>query len=296
MSDQRKPLPAPDYVTIDGASIATYLLPEKTSGGCEAVVLCHGTPWSAEVWAQAAGRLNDRYRVYLWDMPGYGASTQQPDVAVDLASQMSRLAKLLAHWGLERPYVVAHDIGGAVALGAHLLHERPYAGLFLWDVVTLEPWGSAFFRLVAEHADVFAQLPDPLHAALVNEYIAGAAAQRLSPEWKATLARPWLSAAGKSAFYRQIAALRPEHTRPVAERLGQARCEVGIGWGADDPWIPVEQATRLREQLPGDDPVVRLAEVGHLSPVEAESAVTGALLEWLARSVDSTTAGAPEGW
>jgi pimeloyl-ACP methyl ester carboxylesterase len=33
---------------------------------------------------------------------------------------------LLSHWALERPHVVAHDIGGTVALRAHLLHGMKY--------------------------------------------------------------------------------------------------------------------------------------------------------------------------
>jgi pimeloyl-ACP methyl ester carboxylesterase len=218
-------------------------------------------------------------------MPGYGRSTKDPAVPVDLASQMSRFAQLIAHWGLDRPNVVAHDIGGAVALGSHLLHGREYAGLFLWDVVTLDPWGSPFFRLVADHADVFAELPAALHAALVGEYIAGAARHRLTAGRVDALSRPWLGTSGQPAFYRQIAALRPEHTRPVAERLRQVSCGVTIGWGAQDPWIPAEQAARLRTLLPGSPPVIMLDEVGHLAPLEAPSLVHRALDDWLAQSV-----------
>lgn len=281
MSTGESLLPDPERVTVDGVPVATYVLaPEGTPRGD--VVLCHGTPWSAQVWAEAARSLSSGHRVFLWDMPGYGASPQDPDVPVDLATQMARFAQLLAHWGLDRPHVAAHDIGGAVALGAHLLHGREYAGLYLWDVVTLDPWGSPFFRLVAEHADVFARLPAALHAALVREYVAGAARHPLSPDWADRLVRPWRGETGQPAFYRQIAALRPEHTRPVAERLAQVRCPVRIGWGEQDPWIPVEQAPRLRDLLPGSPPVLLLDQVGHLAPVEGTSAVAGALADWLA--------------
>ncbi|MBL0885418.1 alpha/beta fold hydrolase [Myceligenerans indicum] len=276
-------LPEPVHVTVGGARIATYVLaPERPSVGD--VVFCHGTPWSARVWAQAARHLSGGRRVFLWDMPGYGRSTQEGDVAVDLASQMSRFAELLAHWDLDRPWVVAHDIGGAVALGAHLLHGRDYAGLFLWDVVTLEPWGSPFFRLVSEHADVFTQLPAALHEALVREYIAGAARGRLTADVLDALARPWLGTPGQAAFYRQIAALRPAHTRPVVARLADVRCPVRIGWGERDAWIPVDQATRLRDLLPGSPPVITLDDAGHLAPVESPSLVIGAIDDWLAGS------------
>lgn len=275
-------LPDPVHLTVDGADIAAYVLDPARRDPAGDMVFCHGTPWSSQVWAQVARHVGRGHRVFLWDMPGYGQSAKDPAVPVDLAAQMSRFARLLAHWRLDRPYVVAHDIGGAVALGAHLLHGSEYAGLFLWDVVALEPWGSPFFRLAADHADVFGQLPPALHSALVKEYIAGAARHRLTAGWAEALSQPWLSAPGQSAFYRQIAALRPAHTRPVAERLRQVRCPVTIGWGKQDPWIPVDQAARLRKLLPGDPPVITLDDVGHLAPVEAAPQVHRALDDWLA--------------
>jgi pimeloyl-ACP methyl ester carboxylesterase len=278
---EQQGLPAPTFVTVDGVEIATYVLDGPTDPIAD-VVLCHGTPWSAEVWRELAGTLSAHCRVFLWDMPGYGRSTKDPAVAVDLASQMSRFAQLLEHWQLDRPHVVAHDIGGAVALGAHLLHGRDYAGLYLWDVVTLDPWGSPFFGLVADHADVFAALPGNLHAALVNEYIAGAAGHELAPEWVRALTQPWLGDEGQSAFYRQIAALRPHHTHPLVERLHQSRCPVAIGWGEQDPWIPVEQATRLQRSLPDAPSPLTLSGVGHLAPIEAPARVRSALDAWLA--------------
>lgn len=163
--------------------------------------------------------------------------------------------------------MVAHGIGGAVALGAHLQHGADYADLFLWDVVTLDPWGSPFFRLVAENPKVFPELPAALHAALVKEYIAGAARHQLTTEWVEALTQPWLGELGQPAFYRQIAALDSEHTRPVVERLHEVRCAVRIGWGAQDPWIPIAQAFELRARLPGSPLVIELERAGHLTPV-----------------------------
>lgn len=276
------PLPEPTFLTLDDASVATYVLQPAREAVTD-VVFCHGTPWSAQVWAHVAHRLSESHRVFFWDMPGYGRSTMDPAVPVDLPAQMARFAALIAHWGLRNPHVVAHDIGGAVTLGAHLLHGADYSDLFLWDVVTLDPWGSPFFRLVAEHPEVFPRLPPALHAALVREYIAGAVRHRLPPSDIDALARPWLDAEGQHAFYRQIAALRPGDTHEVAQRLGLVRCPVRIGWGTDDPWIPVQRAHELRARLPSDPSVIELPDVGHLAPVEDPIGVSAALAEWLAR-------------
>jgi pimeloyl-ACP methyl ester carboxylesterase len=145
------------------------------------VVFCHGTPWSSELWRPYAEALAEHYRVYLWDMPGYGQSSKRAEHPVSLDVQGELLADLLAHWGVHSPHVVAHDLGGAVALRAYLLHRAVFASLALVDVVALAPWGSDFFRLAGEHADVFSALPPSIHDGLLRSYIAGASHVGLSP-------------------------------------------------------------------------------------------------------------------
>jgi len=248
------------------------------------VVLCHGTPWSSAVWADVARRLAVDRRVFAYDMPGYGASIGPDPVDVDLVAQRRRFAAMLDHWGLISPAVVAHDIGGAVALGAHLLEGAQLSSLYLLDVVTLDPWGSPFFRLVARHESVFAALPPQLHAALVREYISGAANGALDARLTAELAEPWCTRDGQRAFYRQIASLKPEHTRPIVESLGRVSCPVRIAWGELDPWIPAAQAAGLAERLPGDPGVFTIPSAGHLAPLEATEALAADIALWLNRT------------
>lgn len=306
-----------DRITLsDGTEVATTTVEPAYDGGSDPqgrdrlgeVIICHGTPWSARMWLPLARELARHCRVRLWDMPGYGESipnrsdtsaepTGNPLAeaapAVDLITQRRRLAELMDHWEVSSPHVIAHDIGGAVALGAHLLEGCDFASLYLLDIVTLDPWGSPFFRLVAENEKVFAALAPRLHRALVREYISGAAAataddsptgedrSSLSEEWIAALSAPWCTIAGQSAFYQQIAALRPEHTAPIVDRLGEVRCPVRIGCGEDDPWIPVDQADRLAEALPRRPHVTRFLHSGHLVPLEAPHDLLTDLTAWL---------------
>ncbi|WP_260474453.1 alpha/beta fold hydrolase [Streptomyces sp. WAC 04229] len=123
------------------------------------LVLLHGTPFSSYVWRAVARSLARDHQVFVWDMPGYGLSEKFPGQDVSLAAQGRVFTELLDHWGLAEPLVVAHDFGGAVALRAHLLHDARYRALALVDPVALAPWGSPFFRLVREHAEVFGSCP-----------------------------------------------------------------------------------------------------------------------------------------
>jgi pimeloyl-ACP methyl ester carboxylesterase len=243
-------------------------------------VLCHGTPWSATLWAPIADVLAADFTVHLWDMAGFGASTMADGQDVSLAAQSELLAALVAEWALDTPHVVAHDIGGAVALRAHLLHGVPYRTLALVDVVALRPWGSAFFRLVAEHSEVFTALPPALHEALVRAYIAGAAHRPLSVEHADLLAAPWLGPVGQAALYRQMVQIEPRHTDEVEPLYPGLDLPVLVVWGEHDEWIPVDRAHRLAALIPNARLHV-VAGAGHLVQLDAPEALTGALQRWL---------------
>jgi pimeloyl-ACP methyl ester carboxylesterase len=253
-------------------------------GSGPAVVFCHGTPWSAALWAPIAEVLSADFTVHLWDMPGYGTSTMADGQDVSLATQSELLGALLAEWGLDTPdtapHVVAHDIGGAVSLRAHLLHGARYRSLALVNVVALAPWGSEFFRLVNAHADVFTGLPPSLHEALLREYVRGAAAGPLTPDDEEMLVRPWLGPRGQAAFYRQIAQADERYTDEVEPRYPEIDLPVAVVWGADDNWIPVDRAHRLAALIPGAELHV-VPRAGHLIHLDAPEALTGIVQRWL---------------
>jgi pimeloyl-ACP methyl ester carboxylesterase len=246
------------------------------------LVLCHGTPWSSTLWRPVAERLAATHTVHLWDMPGYGQSSMDPAHAVDLGVQGELLADLLVAWGLDRPHVVAHDYGGAVSLRAALLHGATYASLALVDVVALRPWGSPFFRLVAEHADVFTQLPPAIHRGVVEAYVRGASHRGLTAAQLDGLTAPWLDDAGRAAFYRQIAQADERFTAELEPLLGTLDLPVHVVWGRDDTWIPVDRATRLHDAIPGATLRV-VDDAGHLVQYDAPEVLHDELATWLGR-------------
>jgi pimeloyl-ACP methyl ester carboxylesterase len=242
--------------------------------------MCHGTPWSSALWRPVAERLAETYRVHLWDMPGYGRSSKDPAHPVDLGVQGELFVDLLDEWKLEGPHVVAHDFGGAVSLRALLLLGAEYSSLALVDVVALRPWGSPFFRLVHDHAEVFVQLPPAIHRGVVEAYVSGASHRGLNAEQLETLVRPWLGTAGQRAFYAQIAEADERFTDDIEPRLADIDLPVQVVWGTEDTWIPVDRAHRLAEEIPGAR--VQLVEgAGHLIQYDATDRLTGVLVRWL---------------
>ncbi|MGW3010614.1 alpha/beta fold hydrolase [Streptomyces sp. NPDC001219] len=248
-----------------------------------AVVLLHGTPFSSYVWRGVARSLAARHRVFVWDMPGYGASEQRAGQDVSLGAQAGVFAELLTHWGLATaptpPAVVAHDFGGCVALRAHLLHGARYARLALVDPVALAPWGSPTYRLLGAHPDVFAQLPPDLHRALVREYVSSASHYGLHPAVLDRLVEPWCTDAGRPAFYRQIAQNDQRFTDEIQDRYGELTLPTLICWGAQDTWIPSAKGHELAARIPGSR--LRLIEgAGHLVQEDAPAELASLLGEF----------------
>jgi pimeloyl-ACP methyl ester carboxylesterase len=250
-------------------------------GSGPAVVLCHGTPFSSRIWRPFAEALSADHTVHLWDMPGYGASSKAAEHPVDFGVQGELLADLIAEWELDRPHVVAHDVGGAVSLRAHLLHGAAYRSLMLVDAVAIPPTGSPFFRFVQRHPGVMAELPEYVHRAILTAYIQGASHRGLLADDLDELVAPWTTGEGQPAFYRQIEQADERFLAEIEGRLGAIDIPVRIVWGEDDAWISPETAQRLCDLIPAA--TLRLvAGASHLIHYDAPVALADELRRWLA--------------
>jgi pimeloyl-ACP methyl ester carboxylesterase len=249
--------------------------------GPEAIVLSHGTPFSSLIWREVAPALAGRWRVYFWDLAGYGGSERFEGQRVSLDAQTRILGQLLAHWGLERPVLVGHDFGGAITLRSVLLDATPTAGLVLVDPVALGPWGTGFFRLAREHHEILMRLPGPVHDGLLAGYMGWASARGLPRDLIDALTEPWRGPQGQAAFYRQIVQNDVRFTDEVEPHLGRIDVPTLIVWGADDAWLPVGQAHDLHRRIPAS--VLRIVPgAGHLMPLDAPDVLIDAMRTFLA--------------
>ncbi|MCJ1400549.1 hypothetical protein MMC11_003755 [Xylographa trunciseda] len=251
------------------------------------LVFCHGTPWSSQLWAPIARCFASEFSVYLFDMPGYGQSMLPPeaDFRPTYPAQTKAFCALLAHWrslsgdGVFKPHVVAHDIGGHVALRALLMEDTSFSSLALVDCGASYPVDEPFFSLVRENAFSFTLLPSKLHEALLREYIRGASYCGLRKAQEDMLVQPWLSKEGQSGFYSQIAAQRNADIQELRQKFRNLDVALHIVWAQHDSWVPVERANKLQEVLGGSLKIITNA--GHLIQLDAPEALTAELIAWL---------------
>lgn len=88
-----------------------------TRGSGPDVILIPGLASTSEVWRATADRLDDRYRVHLVSIRGFGdvppGANAQGEVITPVASELRRY---IAQRRLARPALIGHSMGGLVAL------------------------------------------------------------------------------------------------------------------------------------------------------------------------------------
>lgn len=264
-----------------------------------AVILVHGTPFSSLEWLPIASALQRDYRVYLWDLPGFGASQEpvKPDVDdfdVSLAVHGRAFAALCTHWAFSpenKPHVLAHDIGGHAALRAHLIHGVKYASLCLLDVVAITPFGSPLLRAIQSNPEAFEAIPTAMFRGMLREYIQNAAYKVLSEAKMDEFVRPWtdLGEEGRKRFIRQIRWMSQKHTEEMEHEMPKVMenndggiKKLKVMWGERDNWLALGVGDRLVE-LTGASEYVRVADAGHLIQVDAPEFVMYEIATWLAK-------------
>ncbi len=101
-------------------------------GAGPAIVMIHGLNGQLRHFTYAlAALVATRCKVILLDRPGAGHSSARADGQAGLRSQAALVAAFIAALGLDRPLLVGHSLGGAVALAVALDHPDAISGLAL---------------------------------------------------------------------------------------------------------------------------------------------------------------------
>ena len=115
------------FVEVGGERIH-YL--ERGEG--PALLLIHGLGSSMRSFTHSVlDRLAGDFRVVVMERPGSGESTRAPRACARVRTQAETVSAFIRAVGLERPVLVGHSMGGAVALAVALEHPEQVSGLAL---------------------------------------------------------------------------------------------------------------------------------------------------------------------
>ncbi len=257
------------FVDVPGARLHVV---ERGRG--PALLLVHGLAGQLRHFTyDLVDRLATQYHVVAVDRPGSGYSVRAPGASAALSAQADVLAALIERLQLDRPMVVGHSMGGAVALALAQRHPERVSGLVLLAPLThpVQEVPRVFNGLKIARPWVRAAVAWTL-AVPVSIALRGALLRMLfDPE---AVADDFATRGGglltlrPSHFIAACADLVaiPEDLFDMAQRYGAMRLPVSILYGRGDRILdPLAQGAALATKLPGA--TLALVDGGHMLPI-----------------------------
>ncbi len=243
------------------------------SGEGPPLVLIHGLGGQIGNFAHSlVERLTGDFRVVAIDRSGSGHSTRGEPGAAGLGRQAAHVARVIEALALDRPTVVGHSLGGAVAL--RLAADRPeLVGALALVAPLTQPVAEppAVFRALAIESPAVRRavawtLATPAAVLRGRETLAVVFGPETPPADWATVGGGYLGLR-PSAFLNASDDLRAmRDDMPVLmDTYGRIEAPTGVLYGRQDRILDAELQSRVADQLP--DAELELVDGGHMLPV-----------------------------
>lgn len=243
-------------------------------GAGPALVMVHGLGGQLRNFTYAlADRLAGDFRVVAVDRPGSGYSRAAPGPWPDVRAQGRLVAEFVETLGLDRPVLVGHSLGGAVALAAAVQAPERVGGLALLAPLT-RPLDKApeAFRLL--------QRDSALARSLIARTVGVPLGRLTAPASLKLIFAPdpvpddfpvrgggllALRPANMEANSFEISAAKDD-MEALVPRYGAIRQPVSILYGRGDNLLDPElHGRRTADEIPGGE--LELIDGGHMLPV-----------------------------
>lgn len=287
INDAGKPTPMPPEVAaafggrptarpgeVARHEVGDVTLAVDTRGDGPALLLVHGFPLDHSMWAHQVATLA-RWRRIAPDLRGAGAS-DAPAGGYSMTAYADDLARLLDRLHVERAVIVGLSMGGYVAFEMLRRHRQRFMGLVLVDT-----------RADADGAEQRKGRDDMIE--LARSKGAGAVAERLVPRLlgrSTQQTQPNIVDQVKAMVTRTpvtglVGALSAMRDRPDSTAL-LAGIDVPtlVVVGSEDEVTPPAQARAMASAIPAAA-LTTIPGAGHLSPLEAPTAVSRVIAEFL---------------
>jgi len=243
-------------------------------GSGSPLVLLHGYPDNLQIWCKLAPRLAERFHVIAFDWPGMGQSDAWPGGATPY-HMADRLLELMDFWALERPGIVAMDMGAQPALAFAALHPERVAFLVasnclaFWDAGT--SWEIELLRRFKWNQLILSRFPAVAFRRAETTFLPRGF--KLEPVLRADLWQSFKREDVRRFIIRMCAGY--QGTLPkLPELYGAISCPTLVLWAQGDKHFPPVHAVRLQAATPGAD--LRIIEgAEHWMVLHLASALAG---------------------
>ena len=232
----------------------------ESAGTGSPVILLHGGNLDRRMWDAEFGALQRTHRVIRYDARGYGRSGAS-DTAFSAHHDLRALMDALQ---LPRASLVGLSLGGRVAMDFALAHPERVRRMILLDAAGYPRANMPFAFKLARNpvTKIFTRWVAP--RSLVKKSLLEVYGDdgKVTEELVQRYFELTLRAGNREAFVARANAFHEVEF----ERIKQITTPTLIQWGAEDLWIPVQEALRFDADIPHSELIV-YEGIGHV-PME----------------------------
>ncbi|NEU57769.1 alpha/beta fold hydrolase [Halorussus sp. MSC15.2] len=246
-------------VSVDGHELEVAYYDSESGGASESpsgerreddrpsVVFVHGIPTWSFLWRDVVPAVAEDRRVIAPDLLGYGNSAMHDGFDRSIRAQEAMLDDLLDRLRVETVSLVAHDIGGGVALRYASHNPDAVEQLVLSNAVCYDSWPVEFVNELGLPSVAEETTDEELDAKLDFAFADGLYDDEGHEEFVTGMKAPWQSEEGKLSLSRNAVATNTNHTTELD--YGAITAETLLLWGGDDVLQPVSYAERLADDI-----------------------------------------------
>jgi pimeloyl-ACP methyl ester carboxylesterase len=247
---------------------------QDTAGGLT-MLMIHGFPLSSSMWEMQLDDLNELLRVIAPDLRGHGFSEAEPPYSI--AQYTDDCVALLDSLGVIEPVVVCGlSMGGYIALDMVNRYPERVAALILTATRAAPDDETGKANRDKAIASVQANGIGPLVKAMLPKLFSPTTLES-SPEL-ADILQSIMESTPEEGVIGALEAMRDRpDARPLLPTIDVPTLVIH---GVDDQIVPVAEAQQMADALP-DVEFVRLADAGHLLPIEQPEEFNKAVARFL---------------
>ncbi len=230
-------------------------------GAGDPVILIHGIPVWGYLWHALIPTLAKKHRVLAPDLIGFGYSDKSDCFDRAIARQAEMIDAWMEKTGVERAHIVAHDIGGGVALRLATLFPHRVMRLCVMNTVCYDSWPIEAM-LQFGHPETRRKVSASTAITMLKQALKQGFATSPDDEILDGILAPYTTEVGKLSLIRNAAALNTNLTTEITALLPKIVTPTLILWGEDDVFQLVKYGERLARDIPGAQ-LVRVKDARH---------------------------------
>lgn len=262
--------PNGEFITVDGIRLH-YI--RKGTG--RPVVFLHGGVLTGNDFEQILEIAASKgYQAIAFDRPGYGHSERPQSGVVTPIDQARLIHAALEKLGIEKPIIAGHSWSGTLVLSYALLYPNEIAGVITiaaamykegYPAENGDPISKLATTPIIGNLFIHTVLRSPLGTLFADRVLQATFAPEAIPDgYREATHALWLRPGQFRANREDVLAFSPA-AEQISNRYNEIKQPVMIVAGDQDPFGVIEQAMRLKEELPHAELII-LPGVAHMIP------------------------------